>query len=192
MKRPCIGINGFLLVAFAIALSGCATQATTVGLKPIYPETVKRKDWLDPSREERVFMKIDTLEPTFRWEPFPRKKDSESKDPEVQKALRRIKDITYDLEIFRAENGYPAKLIYSKEGITGSFHKIETPLEPCTKYYWSVRARFNLDGRTRVTGWSVGLLGIALSWFSPYAPNPYFYWFQTPCPESEAQKNRKY
>jgi hypothetical protein len=33
-------------------------------------------------------------------------------------------------------------------------HKIGVPLEPASEYFWSVRARFKLDGKVRVTMWS--------------------------------------
>ena len=35
-----------------------------------------------------------------------------------------------------------------------AFHKLETPLSPAARYFWTVRARFKLDGVTRVTPWA--------------------------------------
>jgi len=33
-------------------------------------------------------------------------------------------------------------------------HTIVLPLEPSSEYFWTVRARFKFDGKTRVTPWS--------------------------------------
>lgn len=192
MKTPRIGINGFILVALALALSGCAMRNITVGLDPEYPKSLKRI-WgcsVFGCVEEIIFTKIDTTEPTFRWGSFPRKKDLESEKLEVQQALSRITDVTYDLRIFKAENDYPDELIYSKQGLPEPFHKIEMLLETCTKYFWSVRARFKLDNKTRVTGWSVQEVVDKCTWYSSHVPNPYFYLFQTPCPKPESEKDR--
>lgn len=194
MKRLPIGITGFAFVALAL-LSGCAMRSVTVGLRPEYPKSLKRHwpGW--PSgTEDIVFSKIDTIEPTFRWATFPHKKDLESGEPEVRDALGRITDVTYDLKIFRSENDYPAELIYSKQGLPEPFHTIDTPLETCMKYFWSVRARFKLGNKTRVTGWSVWvILDMGENpWHSSYVPNPYFYTFQTPCPKPESDRKAQF
>lgn len=198
MKRLRIGINGIILLALALSLAGCAARTVTVGLRPEYPKSYKRvwPGW-PVAITEIIFTKIDTIEPTFRWDSFPRKKDLESEKPELHDELGRITDVTYDLKIFRAENDYPAELIYSKQGLTEPFHRIEKPLESCTKYFWSVRARFKLDSKTRVTGWSVWVLFDQSvppedPWYSSYVPDPYFYTFQTPCPSPERDRKTQF
>ena len=45
--------------------------------------------------------------------------------------------------------------MYTRGGLTNSFHEVESSLAPATVYLWAVRARFTLDGQPRATQWSV-------------------------------------
>ncbi|MFQ5658186.1 MAG: hypothetical protein ACE5G5_11635 [Candidatus Methylomirabilales bacterium] len=115
------------------------------------------------------------MQPTFRWESFPRPQDYEADKVGL---LRRIQNVTYDLKIWRAEDDYPVEEVYSREGLPEPLHKIEEPLEPSTKYLWSIRARFEIEGHFRVTEW-----GIWVSYRAqrlPRVPNPFYYRFKTP------------
>ncbi len=123
---------------------------------------------------------IDTRRPLFRWEVFPRERD---RNNDSAKLLSRITDITYDLKIWKTHDGYPQEVVYEKTGfspvlntidiqtpdvsypLNGSStyktvpravaeHRIEKQLEPSTVYFWSIRARFKLDGKIRVTKWT--------------------------------------
>jgi hypothetical protein len=78
----------------------------------------------------------DSLLPTFRWEAVTGE------------------HATYDLKVWRAGQYGPDRIIYSREGLGQPFHRLEMPLEASTPYYWSVRARFSVGGKTRVTDWS--------------------------------------
>jgi hypothetical protein len=71
-----------------------------------------------------------------------------------------VRRVTYDLRIWRGirendglEETYPAELIYERSALTRPEHVVETPLAHETRYLWSVRARFELDGQARVTPW---------------------------------------
>jgi hypothetical protein len=129
------------------------------------------------------FSKVDSLQPTFKWEAFPREKDLKSDSAGI---FTRVSEITYDLKIWKGHNGYPEELVYGRKGVFAperiieitekkvaedtvpgqleqapivrkeriAEHTIETLLEPATEYFWSVRARFKLDGQTRITKWS--------------------------------------
>ena len=44
--------------------------------------------------------------------------------------------------------------VYQKDGIKGTSHKVDQPLEPGTKYLWTVRAHYVEDGNEAVTPWS--------------------------------------
>ncbi len=44
-------------------------------------------------------------------------------------------------------------MIYERRDLPDSSHKPERPLEKESRYFWSVRARFNLDGNTKGTKW---------------------------------------
>lgn len=121
---------------------------------------------------------IDSLQPLFRWEAFPRPADKMADAPA---GLSSATDVGYDLQIWRTAGGYPDRLVYERTGLpvpTRTFtkkidersasgelttntlvmhaaeHRLESTLEPSTDYFWSVRARFKVNGRTRVTRWS--------------------------------------
>jgi hypothetical protein len=103
------------------------------------------------------FVTINTVRPTFRWEKFPRPEDTDAIDGNGL----RITDVSYEVRIFDSAipSGtdillVPGQLVYSSRNILENFHKIRRSLEPCKDYFWTVRARFKLDGRIRVTEWS--------------------------------------
>jgi len=97
------------------------------------------------------FVQVDSLKPTLQWKSFPT-----AKDIKVDKTgdLNRICEVTYDLNIWRAEDPPSKVIIYSRTQLENSSHKIESPLDPLTRYFWSVRVRFKLDGRDIETNWS--------------------------------------
>jgi hypothetical protein len=87
---------------------------------------------------------ISAPQPTLRWEPF--KGD----------------DVTYDLMIWRAADRDLGNLVYSRERLTQTQHTVEIPLDPQTRYFWTVRARFSANGRTKVTEWSTRSVSASL------------------------------
>lgn len=99
---------------------------------------------------------VDSLQSTLRWEAFPRPADLEG---DREGRLSRIRNVTYDLRIWKFKAGslpflwYPGELIYLRSALLVPTHRIELKLEPNTRYLWSVRARFELDGQQRVTEW---------------------------------------
>ena len=156
----------FLLVLLSI--TGCGLPVYVSGLKPQYPKFLTGHDGIG-------YYEVDSLRPFFRWESFPRSQDlKRDKDG----LLSRIDKVTYDLKVWRAQEDcdYPAELLYSRQGIPVSAHIMKEPLKPSTKYHWTVRARFEIDGQTRVTEWGVGWHGRRL----PVTPNPLYYRFKTP------------
>lgn len=80
--------------------------------------------------------KVNSLQPTMSWESF-----SGS-------------NLTYDLRIWRAGRLGPEALVYSRTNLDQASHKLETALEPSSRYYWSVRAHFSEHGKERITDWS--------------------------------------
>lgn len=73
-------------------------------------------------------------------------------------------DIVYDLRIWSVVDDAPGTLVYEREGLHEPRHRVETPLEPGSTYFWSVRMRFIVDGRVRSTRWSAANTpGFALS-----------------------------
>jgi len=133
-----------ILLVFAI-LSGCG-GVSVVGLHPNYPPLEKKA-----FATHCEFVEVDSLQPTFQWQPFPRSADD---------FAGRIQDVTYELRIWTTTQGPTGKLRYSRDGLKLPSHKLEEPLEPSIQYLWSVRARFMIDGDLRVTEW--GMAGLPL------------------------------
>lgn len=119
------------------------------GLEPVFPALrgVLTDDPLIGAHFEWVT--IDTLQPTFQWQRFPRKTDIETAPEE----MGRVRNTRYDIVIARERNLAPAEIVYRRDGLLGTSHEVALSLHPDTRYFWTVRARFELDGRERVTEW---------------------------------------
>lgn len=117
------------------------------GLRPLYPEK-------PGSLSFSKIATVDSLRPTLRWEAFPRTADLESSGNH----LARARNIRYELRIARTADevaGIAAfNTVYEKNNLPEPQHTLEQPLEPGREYFWSVRARFELDESTRLTPWS--------------------------------------
>lgn len=126
-------------------------------LQPLYPEVQRLSIFTSEPRSIRFlkFVAVDSLEPTFRWESFPRLKRLSQ-----AKAESRLTDVKYDVRIFSTGvlntwymffGGYQ---FHEVRGLSEPSYKLGNVLEPCHRYYWTVRARFKLDGKSRATEWS--------------------------------------
>lgn len=151
------------------------------GLAPIYPGMSGSSAEEPPFfiLHQTSYRKTDSLQPTFRWQPFPRKQDIEK----APKDMARVKDVRYDLVIAREHDEAPAEIIYRRDRLPSNAHTIETALKPKTRYFWSVRARFLLDGRERVTEWAADTFmerGIVTAPEIETAPSIRSYRFSTP------------
>ena len=71
--------------------------------------------------------------------------------------MERVTNVAYDIRIWLVKEDSSTELVYEREAIRETAHKLEVPLAPSSKYFWSVRARFDLDGKTRVSEWSLSL-----------------------------------
>jgi len=198
---------------------------TGFGLHPEYPEL--RWDQVEVaclSCEEiartassRAFTEIDTLRPEFRWQPLVGVKQSAD-----DKAPKKIQDVKYEIRLFTAQRRkffvnlmtdyvrigpeLVSGPIYSRSGLVNPRHRIEQSLAPCTKYFWTVRAGFRVDGQTRVTEWTnlhgvpwilrvdPGVRGVCRArglWALPDCfPTDYYLPFQTYCPANAGTKQR--
>lgn len=141
---------------------------------------------LDPRpRAAEEFDPEDPYHVTLRWEAFPRAGDyGEVRD--------RMTNITYEIRVWTncggfqpsriamgsdssASSGFPGDLVYSEDKLPDPVHRISRRLEPNTSYIWTVRARFTLDGKPRVSPWSG-----ADSWSRlGVVPNGSYYSFRT-------------
>ena len=156
-----LSLGGILL----ILLQGCGAPAVNLGLRAEYPK--QRFRFLIDS-PPAAFVKVDSLQPTFRWERFPREGDSEAHlkiDPS------RIREVKYELKI--SAPGWS----YARGDLEQPYHQVEVPLQPATKYFWTVRACFKLEEEPRCTEWGA-LSGWERGMF--YHPHIWSYRFQTP------------
>lgn len=93
---------------------------------------------------------VNSLHPTLRWQAFPRASDLE-RSPGL---AARISAVRYDVVIARESNLAPAEIVYHGEGLGEPRVTLQTALLPGSRYFWTVRARFVLDARERVTEWA--------------------------------------
>lgn len=67
------------------------------------------------------------------------------------KPKARFSNVRYELLIAREENMGPGTTVYQRSGLIAPEHTIDTSLLPDSRYFWTVRAHFELDGRLRAT-----------------------------------------
>lgn len=166
--------NVFLLYPFPDRqphLSGFLSGA--FGLAPIYPRTRGQVTGDSIIGSGFGWTTVDALRPTLRWQGFPRATDVEA----APEDMGRVNNVRYDLVIAREHNLAPAEIIYRREGLSDTAHTVETSLSPDTRYFWTVRARFELDGRERVTEWGSTHFKVRELWT---APSFFSYRFKTP------------
>jgi hypothetical protein len=101
-----------------------------------------------------TFVPIDSLQPTLQWEAFPRSFDV----TEIGGDASRLSDVYYELEVYRQwdQNSTAEERqspLFRHVELAETAYRFDTPLEPCRRYYWRVRAHFRLDEWPRVTEW---------------------------------------
>jgi hypothetical protein len=175
-------------------------------LKPLYPRLGRcvlcgENPFTDQSHRAMnnlEFVKVDSTHITLRWESFPRPWDLVGAGGNAHV----ITDTSYDIRVFEAGEAansqrvlVPAQQVYSVRGLHENYHKLGSELAPCKDYFWTVRARFKLDGRARVTEWAGAFGKNHQPWnlrrgASPYpdwlmtkidGPEWFYYPFKTPC-----------
>ena len=97
------------------------------------------------------FTPVENLRPTLRWSAFPRDLDRQEVDGA---SLQKIADVTYDLRIWSADDCSIGRLVYERTDLPSPVHELEAPLEPASRYFWSVRAHFDIDGYPHATRWA--------------------------------------
>lgn len=163
---------------WVLLATGCVAKPVyIVGLKPELPRA---------DRESQ----LDTLRPTFRWEPFPRAADLVEFDA---RAGGRMVTVSYELRLWKIGKEFsgspvapgsrtrseatadftyswrhecrdtdPGELVSTKQGLVTPEYTLEIPLQPNSRYFWTVRAHFTLDGKRRATEWSEQLPDVTL------------------------------
>lgn len=128
---------------------GIGLLSVGFGLAPIDPVTRGQltDDQLIANRF--AWTTVNELRPKLQWQAFPRPGDVAAASEE----MKRVRNVRYDLLITREQNLAPEQIVYERRGLTDTQHRIEKPLTRATRYFWTVRARFELDGRQRLTEW---------------------------------------
>lgn len=132
------------------------------GLLPVYPKaeptSISEALAISFTRHDDLclmnplrFGTVDSLRPTLRWSAFPRDLDREKLPSAL---VGKIRDVSYDLKIREAERCEAGRLVYERTGLPSPEHRLETPLSPGQRYFWSFRARFTVDGRPMTTEWA--------------------------------------
>jgi hypothetical protein len=134
------------------------------GLAPIEPALIG--GFLSISR-------VESLQPTLRWQAFPRAQDLAA----APRDMARVQNVRYDVVIARSQDLAPAEIVYRREALSRPEHTLEAPLAAGTEYFWTVRARFELDGRERVTSWGCTEHEHGERWT---VPSRFSYRFRTP------------
>jgi len=127
--------------------------------KSVIEETPPRGYSLLPVRTEDAVVentrKVDQISheqpATFEWEMFPSERLLAGSDLSILD----ISDVRYDLMIFHGgryigSNG----LIFNAIDLTEPRYGFEEPLPYCSRFSWSVRARFKHRDQPRMTAWS--------------------------------------
>jgi len=143
------------------------------GLAPVFPPTRGQLTG-DPVIGNRFeWTTVDNLQPTLQWQSFPRQADI----ADAPADMARVRNVRYDVIVARERNLAPAEVIYRRQALSTPEHKLEVALLPGTRYFWTVRARFELDGRERVTAWGSTHF-VAREQYT--APSRFSYRFRTP------------
>ena len=134
-----------------------AQDRESFGLAAVYPKNAVsfRTNYLV---HDSSWISIDSLQPTLRWQSFPRDVDRTA----APAVMERVSDVRYDVLITEAIGLAPGPVVVAAGGIATNSYRLEVQLKPGRKYFWTVRARFELDGRQRVTEWATSASG--MSW----------------------------
>ncbi|OAI03499.1 hypothetical protein A1353_14360 [Methylomonas methanica] len=157
--------NSFLL--FDVPADSLSNDDSCV-LKPIYP--ILDFGFFD---NKLRFVQVNSLQPELSWAAFPREIDKE-------KYGDQIKDVTYDLKILPVIAGSVGTVIYERIEIPEPHHKIDTSLISFSDYFWTVRARFMLNGQKRITNWSYSKHPNGISCLEKSIPSENYFRFKTP------------
>jgi hypothetical protein len=156
-KKVAISLSAALLTGL---LTGCESPlipvVTVVGLWPEQPPPLGFQPSSGSSSGGTRWSKLENANPELRWESFPRPKDVDAAI--TNNSFGQFNSVSYDLRIWRARGSgarqAPGVLVYARDALPAPEHKVETSLDRRSWYFWTVRARFQLNGQTRVTEWS--------------------------------------
>ncbi len=135
-----------LILLLALAAAGCSYNASIYGLRPIEPPP-RIGAMFSAANGRLEYTPVANRHPTLRWDYF-------MPPPAVPGSAAAPENVGYDLRVWEVRNGGPGDLVYERKGLPAPEHRVETLLKPETRYFWSVRARFEINGEARLTDWS--------------------------------------
>ena len=157
------------------AVHPAGTLASAFGLAPLSPPLRGALTGTPLIGRYFPWPLAESLRPTLRWQAFPRAGDLRV----APESMARVRRVRYDLVIAREDDGAPGAVIYRRQGLPHHSHALEHGLASGQRYFWTVRARFELDGREWVSEW--GATGTDAAGSRHHvAPSHYAYRFRTP------------
>ena len=171
------------ITAALFLLGGCGVEisrhdAEVSGFTPIEPRQTSivttATAFMGDPQYYLTWPEVASRNPTLQWEPVPGThyglKGSFGfgleKLPFIDADVARLSNVTYEVKIWRVEQLEPIEVVYDRKGLRQPRHRVEVSLEAGQRYYWSVRARFELDGKTRVSEWSLAFVPRSSSGFN--------------------------
>jgi hypothetical protein len=162
------------VAAIAIGLSGCidtcrlATGENLSSFKACSRDAIYASS-LQPLRPaftiENRIARVSSRRPTLEWAPvtevIPGNASNVRYDLAIWKGVNpRYSDGNSFSDVRYSRGGVwisvdSLTLVYERDGLTTTTHTLETELEANMEYVWSVRERFDIDGKTRVSEWSL-------------------------------------
>ncbi len=131
-----------------------AAPATEYGrgyfLTPVEPPPVRRKF---PVRDYEIGFGsagtalVTSRQPRLRWTELPVRGGRRGNDFPLADVEQQT--IRYDVRVFDGNN-----VVTEADALPRPEFRVPVALAPCRSYFWTVRARFLLRGRERVTDWS--------------------------------------
>ena len=132
------------LASLVLVAAASCTSLKTAGLSVHEPPVQKQF-----FRRSTLYVETASLRPTLRWEPLATLASGNEAD-----TARTVGDVTYEVRIWK-ESPTGTELAYQREGLRQPTHVLEEELEPVTRYLWTVRAWFLLDGKRRASEWAL-------------------------------------
>lgn len=133
-----------LATGILVAANGCFPS---VGLRPLDPKPVipQYTPWA-------TVPQVESLTPMLIWQTFPRARDLERLGAS---SPAQVTNVRYELMLWRQSKGSAGdpNLVVATN-LTTPRYAIVVPLIRGCVYRWRVRARFELDGKPRLTPWS--------------------------------------
>lgn len=152
---------------------GAGLLTAAFGLAPEFPKMRGSISGDGALKRRFEWPEVESLRPTLAWQAFPRAADVATAPEE----MGRVRAVSYDLIVAREQRLGVGEEVYRRERLQTPSHTLEESLQPGAYYFWSVRARFELDGREWVTEWAT------TNWFAfgkLATPSVWSYRFRTP------------